>query len=542
MFPAAKLPSRVGPYRVHARARVERGAELLLAREDGPLGYSRDVTLRSIARDADGPMELELAREARICERLDHPAIARVVDVFADGDRMILAVEGWETVTLAEILAQEGALPDTASAYVLATVASALACAHASGVVHRAVTASAIAIGSDGSARLSGFAAARLLETTIDSAAALLDGRERMRSPEEAGGAVATAKGDVWALGVLALRLFSGADGETVAARAGALRPPRLGALRRDLPREVCAAIDAALALDPARRTITCAEIARWLTRVMDVRAGRRELAERVEPEHELPSELLTVPRRSRTIRRQAASRRRLRRTQPTDALEVEELELEPISDTEIEEDVADEALSDEEPTTAEPLVLHPVALFAPKVATSVAPARRRRSLGLVRFVTRSALVAMFVAAFMVLTHRAAPKFQPSAAGQQVAEPTEQETESDACLRDPAHCAVVPAPPPVIVPPAHKLPPEFGWAHVHSGGTTGQVFVAARAWGEPEKTIAVPCGHLYVNVARADSKGNWHGWLNIGRTIDIPCDGTVAEVTLPRPSATSSAR
>jgi len=556
MVPAANLPIRLGAYRVRGRVRIDRGAEVLLAREEGPLGFARNVTLRSVHRDVTSTTwgELELAREAQISELLEHPAIVRVLELFTENGCMLLAVDGWETLTLEELLAQrverDGYLPDDACAYVIAEVASALAHAHTRGVIHRAVAPSIVVFDEGGSVRMSGFGVARVLEAKQDSAVDLLEARERVRSPEEAGGALPTRKSDVWALGALALQLFAKGDAASVAQRVVAFRPPRLSSLRRDLPREVCAAVDAALTIDHAQRTITCAELANWLGRVMDVDAGRHELGERIELRVEGPAEPAGARRLTRTIRRQTASRTRLRYARVREVLEldeVEEIEPEPASNPPIV--VAPlpsrppvalvKALPPAlvgMPALRLPLVVAP-APPAPLVVAARAPRRVARAPRPTRMGSRMLLIATLACALAVVAHRA-PKGQllPRAEAAPTPVIDEPDLSGNACKPSDPHCAVDPPPPPVIAPPARKLPSEFGWAHIHSNGTVGQVFVAARAWGEPEKTIAVPCGRFYVNVARSDSKGGWHGWLNIGQTVSVPCDGSVAEITLSRPN------
>jgi hypothetical protein len=307
----------------------------------------------------------------------------------------------------------------------------------------------------------------------------------------------------------------------------------------------VCAAIDAAL-----QSAISCAEFGKWLERVMDLDAGKRDLADRVELHFEATPELAAIPRLSRTIRRQTASRRRLRRArEPLQLDEVEEviedleLEPEPVEDAEeIREAIeivrkAAPALKRIEPVRImpplEPVRLEPpVVLIAPK-APAPTSSSRRTTKRISRVPSRLLLAAAFVGALAVTAHRtrlhaALPMPEPEDPPPTIEEPLD----GTACVELDPHCAVEPKPAPVIAPPARKLPETFGWVHVHSNGTVGQVFVAARAWGEPEKTIAVPCGRMFVNVARADSKGNWRGWTNIGEIVNIACDGTVTELTL----------
>jgi hypothetical protein len=116
----------------------------------------------------------------------------------------------------------------------------------------------------------------------------------------------------------------------------------------------------------------------------------------------------------------------------------------------------------------------------------------------------------------------AKPAPTPSASASASAKPTPSVTASTSAAAS-------------IVPPAgKKLPKDFGWLYVHAADALNtRVFVAGRARGTPAQVLMVPCGKLYVNLAKVDVKGNWRGWVSKGQTTTIPCNGTVGEVTFP---------
>ena len=98
----------------------------------------RDVALKFLlprARETVDRRE-RLEREAKVLSRLDHPAIATVYDIDADGDRQFLVMEFVRGVTLGERLAS-GPLPEAEALQIAQQMAEGLAAAHEQGVVHR---------------------------------------------------------------------------------------------------------------------------------------------------------------------------------------------------------------------------------------------------------------------------------------------------------------------------------------------------------------------------------------------------------------------
>ena len=99
------IVDRIGPYRV-VRALGSSGAASFVAREEGPMGYTREVVLKLVANPTpeDGNIVKELAREATICSKLDHANIIRTHDFFEHDKQLVLVLEHVDGVTLAELL------------------------------------------------------------------------------------------------------------------------------------------------------------------------------------------------------------------------------------------------------------------------------------------------------------------------------------------------------------------------------------------------------------------------------------------------------
>jgi serine/threonine protein kinase len=77
-------------------------------------------------------------REMRLCARLHHPNIVRLIDSGeSEGGALYTVFEFVPGQNLADVLAQEGALDPLEARHLMLQVLDALACAHAKGIVHR---------------------------------------------------------------------------------------------------------------------------------------------------------------------------------------------------------------------------------------------------------------------------------------------------------------------------------------------------------------------------------------------------------------------
>lgn len=208
-------------------------------------------------------------REARITARLHHPHAVPVFDVVEHEGQPCLIMQYLPSRTLQQVLAQSGTLPVDEAALIGAEVGSALAAAHAAGVVHRDVKPANILITEDGSAKISDFGISHVLGDARLTSTGMLTGTPAYLAPEVARGEPSSAASDVYSLGAT---LFAAVEGSppfgmgenamallhrvaseplTPPARAGALTPVLVAMLDRD----------------PAARP-AMAEAAEWLQRL----------------------------------------------------------------------------------------------------------------------------------------------------------------------------------------------------------------------------------------------------------------------------------
>jgi eukaryotic-like serine/threonine-protein kinase len=167
----------------------------------------RRVALKQLHRQSGASArEAEVAnqramREARLTARLQHPHAVPVFDAVEQDGQLWIVMPFIPAITLAAVLEQGGPLQPNEAAKVGAEVASALAAAHAVGIVHRDVKPGNIFIAEDGAALISDFGIARALGDATLTSSGMIHGTPAYLSPEVARGSEANFASDVFSLG-----------------------------------------------------------------------------------------------------------------------------------------------------------------------------------------------------------------------------------------------------------------------------------------------------------------------------------------------------
>ena len=167
----------------------------------------RRVALKQLHRQSGASTrEAEVAnqramREARLTARLQHPHAVPVFDAVEQDGQLWIVMPFIPAITLAAVLEQGGPLQPNEAAKVGAEVASALAAAHAVGIVHRDVKPGNIFIAEDGAALISDFGIARALGDATLTSSGMIHGTPAYLSPEVARGSEANFASDVFSLG-----------------------------------------------------------------------------------------------------------------------------------------------------------------------------------------------------------------------------------------------------------------------------------------------------------------------------------------------------
>lgn len=259
------------------------------------LRHERDVAVKVLAPElADDESAARFLGEIRLTARLRHPHILPLFDSGIAYGRPWYVTPYVEGGTLRDRLARDGVLPLADALRVLREVASALAYAHARGVVHRDVKPENVLI-DDGGALLGDFGIARAIEcaTSIDAPHTLTAltaagfGTPAYMAPEQgAPGALADHRVDLYALGVIAHEMLCGrpplAGSVAEGMRAEHDPAPRTPAprLHPDLPAEMAPLISRLLAEHPEDRIQSAEELLRELDSVGPSSAASEEGAD----------------------------------------------------------------------------------------------------------------------------------------------------------------------------------------------------------------------------------------------------------------------
>ena len=236
---------------------------VFLARD---LRLDRDVAVKVVSPElaSSAALRQRFLREARTIARLRHP---NIVDVYTAGEGEGLAYFVMQCVpgeSLRDYLEREKRVSPARAAVILRDLASALAYAHAQGIVHRDIKPENVLIDSrTGTAHLTDFGVARAFEATDErmTGTGLILGSPRYMSPEQAAGdRELDGRSDIYSLGLVGYEMltgeptFSGASPVSVIAKQITEVPPPVSTRADGVPPALAHAIDKAVAKDPNER------------------------------------------------------------------------------------------------------------------------------------------------------------------------------------------------------------------------------------------------------------------------------------------------
>jgi serine/threonine protein kinase len=134
-----------------------------------------------------------------------------VHDAVEHDGRPCLVMEYFEARSLGAVVDSDGVLSQEAAARVGSQVASALAAAHADGIVHRDIKPANVLIAADGTAKIADFGISRALGDGTMTGSEILVGTPAYLAPEVASGEQAGFSSDVFSLGATLYAALEGA-------------------------------------------------------------------------------------------------------------------------------------------------------------------------------------------------------------------------------------------------------------------------------------------------------------------------------------------
>ena len=279
----------------------------------GQVWEAYDVTLqRRVAVKVMHPHtrnEQQLAErfreEARFAAQLTHGNIVTVHDFGEHEELAFLVMELVEGLTLAQLLAADGAMDADLVREVLRQLATALDAAHAVGIIHRDIKPANVMLDQDGQAKLMDFGIARSVDGQALTSTGQVLGTADYLSPEQAMGHSVGPATDIYALGVLAHEMLTGAKpfdrGAPIATALAHVQDPP-PPLPDATPDDLAAAVTDCLAKDPADRP-TAGELAGRLTvsepeatALVDVESGQPRYAPDLGDDAPLPRRAIIEP------------------------------------------------------------------------------------------------------------------------------------------------------------------------------------------------------------------------------------------------------
>jgi serine/threonine-protein kinase len=233
----------------------------------------------NLLHDADSAARF--GREASNAARIIHPNVAAVFDYGETEGLVYLVMEYVDGDPLGEILQKGGALKPYRALEIAKQVTDALTAAHELGIVHRDLKPDNIIVTKSKSgrevAKVVDFGIAKAIAESPDrrlTETGLVIGTPEFMSPEQLVGDPADARSDIYSLGCIFYLMLVGSPAADAPTRDAMLKrrlnelPPHPSSARNDLPSELDAIVVRMLAISPADRYQTAAELREALNQV----------------------------------------------------------------------------------------------------------------------------------------------------------------------------------------------------------------------------------------------------------------------------------
>lgn len=251
------------------------------------VGLGKRVAIKLISdADADRDQRARFRREARAASKIAHENVVQIFDVGVDDNRDYIAMEHVEGRDLDDVL-RDGPMPIARAIGIARQLLRGLAAVHEAGIIHRDVKPGNVRVVGGGAVKLMDFGIAKPLRAGAASGGNVtrtdtgqVVGTPQFMAPEQFLDGGIDHRADLYAVGATLYTMLAGeypfsADSFTQRIAAAAPRP--IAELRDNVPGSIIAAVDRALARDPAERFADAAAFEAALAEGGDAVAAKQE-------------------------------------------------------------------------------------------------------------------------------------------------------------------------------------------------------------------------------------------------------------------------
>jgi eukaryotic-like serine/threonine-protein kinase len=255
--------------------------ELFLAEQAGPAGFSKSVVIKKILKHLanDTRFIQQFQAEAKFSALLSHPNVVQIFELGEENGSYFIVMEYVPGVSLRRALdvarASSRPMTPTLVARIGIDVLRGLHHAHTLRVngkpfplIHRDVSPENILLGESGTVKLVDFGMAKALGAASGTAPGTLFGKVSYVTPEQIRDGAVEPRSDLYSVGVVLYEMLSGQPPFQSDTQAHLLqqiltrKPTRLNELLADVPAELSAIVERALAKDPVERFASAEQMA----------------------------------------------------------------------------------------------------------------------------------------------------------------------------------------------------------------------------------------------------------------------------------------
>jgi len=264
-------PAQIGRYQVIER--VGKGGMGVLFRGMDPV-LDREVAIKLMLVDFSDDEEQMRPRfyvEARAAAKLQHRNIVTVFEFAEEGNTPFIVMEFLRGTSLSARMISPLPLPLDAKLDIISQLCDALHYAHEQGVVHRDVKPANVFLLTDGTVKLLDFGIAKMTTSTLTRQGDVLGSASYMSPEQVRGSDTVDGRADIFSVGVVLYELLTGRkpfDADQPTATIVKILnedPTPIESLAPELPAQLVAAVNRALAKDPDDRFATAGELSKEL-------------------------------------------------------------------------------------------------------------------------------------------------------------------------------------------------------------------------------------------------------------------------------------